>query len=633
MCGICGFHNVRNIRQASSVLSQMMASLAHRGPDGRGMWLSGDHATGLANTRLAIIDIEGGQQPIQSADGRLRIIFNGELYNFMALRRQLEFLGHKLLTNSDTEIVLLAYREWGQRCIERFRGMFAFAIYDSTTQELFLARDRTGIKPLYYYSGPGGFYFGSELKALLCAPDVPRVLNYEALADFFVLGYPTLPRSFFAGIYELEPGTWLKVSSRGLAKGRYWKWNREPRQWDESRALEESEAAITDSLREHLVSDVPLGAFLSGGIDSSLLTALLVKVLGKVLQVFTVVFAESGYDESPYARAVAQHLGIPHTQIVLDPKNADPSLLDEILFQFDQPFGDSSAIPTYLICREIRKSVKVAIGGDGGDEMFGGYRRFWYADMAQRLARLPNCCAKTSGDILKQFTRVAPEICRKSQKFLRAVVAKGDQRLLELSSYIFPEKLAEVLEPAALKKLGPYLPSFATNGDISSNAGGGEFTDSTIRFALPGDYLRKIDAMSSAHGLEVRVPFLGEPVLACSAQIPLHLKYSRRRNKIILRKLAAKYLPRAIVEKPKWGFGIPLDSWLGAKGREEIRASLDSPHARIGQFVRRDYTANLLSSFVRQAPDLSKRSRINTYQQVYFLKALEVFLNRWNPAL
>jgi asparagine synthase (glutamine-hydrolysing) len=204
---------------------------------------------------------------------------------------------------------------------------------------------------------------------------------------------------------------------------------------------------------------------------------------------------------------------------------------------------------------------------------------------------------------------------------------------LELSSYIFPEKLAEVLEPAALRKLGPYLPSFATNGDISTNVGGGEFTDSTIRFALPGDYLRKVDVMSSAHGLEVRVPFLGEPVLTCSAQIPQHLKYSRRQNKIILRKLAAKYLPRAIAEKPKWGFGIPLDSWLGVKGREEIRASLNSPNARIAQFVRRDYTTNLLSSFVGQTPDLSTRSRINTYQQVYFLKALEVFLTRWNPTL
>ena len=633
MCGICGFHNLRDSRQAPSLLSQMMGSLAHRGPDGQGMWLSDDHSTGLANTRLAVIDIEGGQQPIQSADGRLRIIFNGELYNFMALRRQLESLGHKLLTKSDTEIALLAYREWGQRCVERFRGMFALAIYDNTTEELFLARDRTGIKPLYYYQGPSGFYFGSELKALLCTRDVPRRFNYEALADFLVLGYPTLPKSFFAGVSELEPGTWLKVSSRGFAKGRYWKWSREPRQWDESRALEESEAAITDSLRDHLVSDVPLGAFLSGGIDSSLLAALLVKVLGKALQVFTVAFAESDYDESPFAKAVAQHLGIPHTQIVLDPRKAEASLLDEILLSFDQPFGDSSAIPTYLICREIRKSVKVAIGGDGGDEMFGGYRRFWYADMAQRFARLPTFCVTSSRDFLKQLTGIAPETCRKSQKFFRAVAANGDRRLLELSSYIFPEKLGEVLEPTALSTLGPYLPSFATNGDISTNAGGGEFTDSTIRFALPGDYLRKIDVMSSAHGLEVRVPFLGEPVLTCSAQIPQHLKYSRRQNKIILRKLAAKYLPRAIAEKPKWGFGIPLDSWLGVKGREEIRASLDSSNARIAQYVRRDYTANLLSSFVGQTPDLSTRSRINTYQQVYFLKALEVFLTRWNPAL
>jgi len=633
MCGICGFHNIRDHRQASSVLSQMVGSLAHRGPDGKGVWLSEDHATGLANTRLAIIDIEGGKQPIRSADGRLVIVFNGELYNFMALRLQLETLGHQLLTRSDTEIVLAAYREWGHRCLERFRGMFAFAICDSAKQELFLARDRTGIKPLYYYSGPSGFYFGSELKALLCARDVPRRFNYQALSDFFVLGYPLLPKTFFAEIYELEPGAWLKVSSHGLTKGRYWKWSRQPSQWNESQALEESEIAIIDSLREHLVSDVPIGAFLSGGIDSSLLAALLVKVLGKSLEVFTVAFTDSDYDESPYAKAVSMHLGIPQNQIVLDPRNADLSLVDNILTQFDQPFGDSSAIPTYLICREIRKSVKVAISGDGGDEMFGGYRRFWYAHMARRLSHLPNFCVKVSSDILKQFTDVAPETYRKSQKFLRAVAARDGRRLLELSSYVFTDKLAEVLEPAVLREIGPYSPSFAPNGDMVANAGGGEFTDSTIWFALPGDYLRKIDVMSSAHGLEVRVPFLGEHVLTCSAHIPEYLKYSQRHNKIILRKLAAKYLPKVIVEKPKWGFGVPLDSWLGKKGRDEIRASLDSTKARIAQFVRRDYTANLLSSFGEQKADLSTRSRISTYQQVYFLRALEVWLTRWNPAL
>jgi asparagine synthase (glutamine-hydrolysing) len=633
MCGICGFHNITNGRQATSILSQMVGSLAHRGPDGQGIWLSEDRATGLANTRLAIIDIDGGKQPIRSADGRLLIVFNGELYNFMALRLQLEALGHKLLTKSDTEIVLVAYGQWGHGCLERLRGMFAFAIYDNAKRELFLARDRTGIKPLYYYSGPSGFYFGSELKACLCVPDVPRRVNYQALSDFFVLGYPLLPKTFFAEIYELEPGTWLAVSSDRLAKGRYWRWSRQPSQWNEYRALEESETAIVDSLRDHLVSDVPIGGFLSGGIDSSLLAALLVKVLSKRMQVFTVAFTESEYDESPYARAVAVHLGIPHTQIVLDPKNAGASLLDDVLLQFDQPFGDSSAIPTYMICREIRKSVKVAIGGDGGDEMFGGYRRFWYADMAQRLSHLPNFCLKLSSNILKQFTNVAPETYRKSQKFLRALGARGDRRLVELSSYVFAEKLVDVLEPAALKEIGSYSPSFVPNGHMLTNVGGGEFTDSTIWFALPGDYLRKIDVMSSAHGLEVRVPFLGEHVLTCSSQIPDCLKYSWHQNKIILRKLAAKYLPKEIVTKPKWGFGIPLDSWLGKNGRDEIRASLDSPRARIAQFVRRDYTANLLSSFADQKPDLSTRSRINTYQQVYYLRALEIWLTRWNPAL
>lgn len=615
------------------MLARMTATLVHRGPDGKGMWLSDDCATGLGNTRLAVIDIDGGKQPMRSAEGQLVIVFNGELYNFRALRRQLAARGHRLMTMSDTETALAAYREWGPNCLDEFRGMFAFAVYDAAKRELFVARDRTGMKPLYYCLGPCGFYFGSELKAILCVREVPRRLDYGALSDFLVLGYPILPKTFFSNIHELEPGTWLTVKSHGLKKGRYWKWSRSFSRWNQAQTVEEAEKAIVSSLREHLVSDVPVGAFLSGGLDSSLLAALLVKVLGKELQSFTVAFAEPTYDESPYARAVSQHLGIPHTRIVVDAQNADVSLVNQVLLQFDQPFADSSAIPTYLLCREIRQSVKVAIGGDGGDEMFGGYRRFWYAEMARRTSHLPSFCLKPVCRLFEHLRSVAPEMYRKSHRFLRAAAAQDAGRLMDLSCYVFPDHLAEMLEPAVLNAIGAYTPSFGSNGDRVRDPGGAEFTDATIRFVLPGDYLRKIDVMSSAHGLEVRSPFLGEHVLSCSARIPEHLKYSRRNNKLILRKLAQKYLPEAIVRKPKGGFGIPLDSWLGNKGREEIRSRLDSPKARIAEFIRRDYAANLLFGFANQQPDLPTRSRFITYQQVYSFLALELWLNRWNPTL
>lgn len=293
MCGICGFFNISPRCDPPAVLSAMIASLAHRGPDGTGTWLSSEMNVGLGHTRLAIIDITGGRQPIHSADGRFVIVFNGELYNFRSLRKELEGLGHRFRTSSDTEVLLEAYVRWGPACLQRFHGMFAVAIYDTQAREVFLARDRTGIKPLYYHGGPSGFVFGSEIKAILQVAGIPRRFNYQAFADFFVLGYPLVPKTMFSDVSELEPGTWLRVSRQGMEKRRFWSWRQLPDAIGEADALERTQTALTESLREHLVSDVPIGVLLSGGIDSSLLVAFLVKVLQEDVETFTVSFAES----------------------------------------------------------------------------------------------------------------------------------------------------------------------------------------------------------------------------------------------------------------------------------------------------------------------------------------------------
>ena len=633
MCGICGFYNIGNHTDAPSVLLAMTACLAHRGPDGTGTWLSPEMDVGLGHTRLAIIDLAGGRQPIQSVDGRFVIVFNGELYNFRSLRKELKDLGHHFRTSSDTEVLLEAYIQWGPACLQQFRGMFALAIYDTQEHEVFLARDRTGIKPLYYHCGPSGFLFGSELKAILRVPDVPRRLNYQALEDFLVLGYPLAPKTMFLDVCELEPGTSLRVSPRGIEKQRFWSWHQIPASLGESAALEQTQSALTESLREHLVSDVPIGVLLSGGIDSSLLVALLAKVLREDVETFTVSFTEAAYDESPYAEVVARSLGVRHRKIVLNPRLADISLIEDILVQFDQPFADSSAIPTYFICKEIRKSAKVAIGGDGGDEMFGGYRRFSHADMAKLAGTLPSAFLKATGAALGGIAGIAPHLSRIGKRFIRSAASRDEGRFLALSCYTFPDQLPEMINPAVMETIGNYVPSMSLNGHGTSNPGGKEFVDSTIRYALPGDYLRKVDVMSAAHGLEVRVPFLGEHVLECAAKIPVHLKYSRKKNKIILRKLAEKYLPKAIVEKPKGGFGIPLDSWLGRNGREEVRSLLNSRSTGVRDVIRQEYSDQLLSEFVDQTWNGSKRSRYNTYQQVYMLWSLERWLARWKPSL
>jgi len=633
MCGICGFGDFKGGLEASSVLEGMVKSLDHRGPDGSGMWLSPGKDVGLGNTRLAIIDIPGGKQPLFSIDEKYAIAFNGEVYNFAELRVELEELGRRFATRSDTEVVLEAYRQWGAECLNRLHGMFAFAIYSLDSRELFLARDRVGIKPLYYYDGPQGFYFGSELKAILGVPGIPRRVDFQAIADFMVLSYAIGPKTPFAGIYELEPGTWLRVSSSGVKHGRYWSWERNPSEWDSEVATEEARKAILESLREHLVSDVPVGAFLSGGIDSSLLVSMLVKDLGQDVEAFTVGFGESAYDESPTAKEVATTLGIRHRVIRLDHSEADIALVNKLLDQFDVPFGDSSAIPTYLVCKETRKHVKVALGGDGGDEMFGGYPRFWHADLAKRLGHMPKAglaALRKGGEL---FQGLSPDLYRKSRRFLRSAASQNDERLLALSCYLFPEDLPGLFEPSFSERLHGYIPSLARNGDRSNDPGGVEFTDVTVKAVLPGDYLRKVDMMSSAVGLEVRVPYLGEAVMRYAEKTPAHLKYSRKGNKLILRKLAERYLPKSVVEKPKAGFGIPIDSWLGRKGREEICSLLTSPSARIREIIRPSYVESLLRGFVGQVWDRTRRSRYNTYQQVYILWSLERWLAHWNPAL
>jgi asparagine synthase (glutamine-hydrolysing) len=633
MCGICGFFNINNRNDAAAVLSAMTARLAHRGPDGMGTWLSPEMNVGLGHTRLAIIDIAGGRQPIHSADGRFVIVFNGELYNFRSLRKELERMGHHFRTSSDTEVLVEAYASWGPACLQRFHGMFALAIYDTQAREVFLARDRTGIKPLYYHSGPSGFLFGSEIKSILQVPGIPRRLNYQALADFVVLGYPLVPKTMFSDLFELEPGTWLRVSSQRIEKRRFWSWRQLPDGVGEAVALEQTQAALTESLREHLVSDVPIGVLLSGGIDSSLLVAFLAKVLREDVETFTVSFPEADYDESRYASLVAHSLGVRHQQIVLGPQLADISLIEGILDQFDQPFADSSAIPTYFICKQIRKSAKVAIGGDGGDEMFGGYRRFSHADMAKLVGILPTPFLKASRMALAGIGGIVPHISRMGKRFLRSAASRDEGRLIALSCYVFPDQLPEIIERTVMKTIGKYVPSLSLNGNGTVNPGGKEFVDSTVRYALPGDYLRKVDVMSSAHGLEVRVPFLGEYVLECAAKIPVHLKYSRTRNKIILRKLAEKYLPKTVVEKPKGGFGLPLDTWLGRNGREAVRSILISRNAGIRELIRPEYSGRLLSGFVDQNWNESRQSRFNICQQVYMLWSLERWLVRWNPTL
>lgn len=632
MCGICGFYDLRknSSLEPRDLLEAMTQRLLHRGPDGHGIWLDETQQIGLGQTRLAIIDLISGQQPMVSASGQYVIVFNGEIYNYRALRGELEQRGHHFATQSDTEVIVEAYAEWGRDALTRLHGMFAFALLDVVDRRLCLARDPVGIKPLYYLPSSRGLFFGSEIKSIL-QDDLPHRINYEALADFFILGYPLWPKTAFADVCELEPGSWLEIDATGITHGRYWTWKREEQDCAEATALDEAEAVLTESLQEHLVADVPIGAFLSGGIDSSLLVALLVKSLGVKVDTFNVRFGEADYDESSYARLVANHLGVQHHEIQLGNGQPDIDLVDRVLEQFDQPFGDSSAIPTYLISQRIRQHVKVVLGGDGGDEMFGGYPRFRYADMAQRLGHWPRPVVSLM-DLAGRWGRAyRPDFYRQSRRLLGAAGRHGAERLLRLACSNYPEQLADILLPAARAKVGSYYPVMNSPGG-TVDTGGPDLIDATVNFALPGDYLRKIDVMSGAHGLEVRVPFLGAQVLAYAERLPHPLRYRGGTGKILLRQLTRRYLPDVIAHKPKAGFGIPLDSWLGAEGRKSLGHALTSPGAGIRDLLQPAWIDSLVEAFVSGRWDRTERSRFMLYQNVYFLWSLERWLQQWQPA-
>jgi asparagine synthase (glutamine-hydrolysing) len=635
VCGIAGvFERTSGNGVREDLLRMQCDVLRHRGPDGQGVWIHPRRHVGMAHTRLSVIDLTAGAQPMAPRDGRFVIVHNGEIYNYRELRSELQGHGIEFATHSDTEVIIEAYRRWGNAALLRLRGMFAFALYDNHTDKLLLARDRTGIKPLYYYVDSGRLVFGSEIKAVLLETNIPREIDREALVECLVLGFALPPRTMFRGVRELEPGTFIELTTLSVRRERYWMWERNPHDIGKKEALEQAETVLARTVEEHLEADVPVGAFLSGGTDSSLVAAFASKRVVGQLQTFTVRFSEKGYDESRYAQTVARALGTLHREITIPCDSGEVELAVRVLAQFDQPFGDSSAIPTYLICKAIRQHVKVALAGDGADELFGGYRRFWYADIARGLNRLSPGFLEVLRRAVIAVGTFAPETSRRGARLMSAAQKRSDDRMVSLSCYAEPCVAWSRLSRDLRDEMRGYEPRLAgVFGQGRFGPGGEEFADATIGSVLAGDYLRKIDVMSGAHGLEIRVPFLGERVLDFAATIPHALKYSWRRNKILLRELVKQRLPRSIARKPKGGFGIPLDSWLGAQGRRQVADMISRPNARLRTLLDGCYLEQLGRAFTSQEWDRRRMSRFGLYQQVYLALGFETWLERWRPEL
>ncbi len=562
MCGICGY--VGPGREAT--LAAMAATLAHRGPDGAGRFIG--EGVGLAHRRLAIIDLDGGAQPMTDAAGNV-LVFNGEIYNFRELRRELEAFGQRFATRSDTEVLLAAYRQWGRECLSRLRGMFAFALWDAGRRELFVARDRVGIKPLYYAAVGGVFYFASEAKALLEIPGFRRRLDRSALPLYLAFRYTPGERTLFAGIRKLLPGHALTVAADGtLAFSQYWSLHFDPDEGPSAAQWQERFwGTFEESVRLRMISDVPLGAYLSGGLDSSLLVAAMSELSSSPVDAFSVGFRDRRFNELPHAAEVARRFGCRHH--ILHAEDEAAELLDPVVYHLDEPLGDLATIPTFLMARQTKPHVSVVLSGEGADELLAGYPKYRAVLAGWRLspwlsgalmaaaARLDLPIAwRRMGDFLAQADPVAAYLR------LTAVFTAEEQAALRVGAgrdAAGEEAVAAVIRP-----------HFARDYDGLSRL-------LTLDFHtwLPDDLLLKNDRMTMAHGVEARVPYLDHRLVELCARMPSRFKLNWHREKVLLRQVMAGRLPETIRRRKKTGFTVPLAQWMagpfGAPVREVLR--------------------------------------------------------------
>jgi len=564
MCGIAGIFDYRGRGDVDRrLLRRMTGLLNHRGPDGDGFYYG--PGVGLGHRRLAIIDLAGGDQPLFNEDGTVCVVYNGEIYNFHQLMAELSALGHVFRTRCDSEVIVHAWEEWGEACLGRFNGMFAFALYDERRETLFLARDRLGEKPLYYsFLSDGRLLFGSELKAILCAA-VDRRLDPQAIEEFFAFGYIPDPRSIYLGVKKLPPAHCLVVR-RGRAPP-------EPRAyWDldfvdgteigSEEASEELIARLRQSVRMRMVADVPLGAFLSGGVDSSGVVAMMAGLQPEPIRTFTISFGTSGFDESAHAAAVAGRYRTDHQVKAVDPDGFD--LLDRLAQVYDEPFGDSSAMPTLRVCAMARESVTVALSGDGGDEVFGGYRRYRWHCFEERWRRvLPERLrSPLFGFLGAAYPKLdwAPRPLR--AKATLEEMAHGTVEAYVASVSISSEPLRRRLfSPGFARELQGYTAAEVLKRHMARCGSADPL--SQVQYAdfktyLPGDILTKVDRASMASSLEVRVPLLDHTLVEWAATLPSGLKLRGGEGKRIFKSALEPYLPSEILHRPKQGFIVPI---------------------------------------------------------------------------
>ncbi|HET7313028.1 XrtA/PEP-CTERM system amidotransferase [Salinisphaera sp.] len=580
MCGLTGIVTGDGRCADADVLDAMNTAQAHRGPDQHDQIQR--TGCGLAHRRLTILDPDSGEQPMATEDGRFTLTYNGEIYNYRQINRELERAGYRFEGHCDTETLLRAWQHWGPDCVHRLRGMFAFAVWDAEKRRIHLVRDRLGIKPLYYGLTPAGdLVFGSELKTLMAHPDLSRALEPRAIEGYLALGYVPEPLSIFAGVYKLAAGhrlSWAAGEGAPSAE-KYWDIDFTPGQApDESEATEELHARLDDAVRMRMVADVPLGAFLSGGVDSSAVVSLMAGAANDPVKTCAIGFDERAFDESDYARRIAEQYATDHREHRIS--GDDFGLIDTLIDVYDEPFADSSALPTYRVCELARRQVTVALSGDGGDENFVGYRRYrLHANESRARARIPRVIRRPVFGVLG---RLYPKLDR-APRFLRAKTTFQALAMDTAEAYCHsvsavPEDLRETLYSASFKQeLGGYRVRDLFT-DIAPNAG----SDDPVAIAqyldyktwLPGDILTKVDRASMAHSLEVRVPLLDHEFVGWAAALPRDYKLRQGQGKYLLKKSFEGHLPNDILYRQKKGFSVPLADWFRGPLREVGAAAL-----------------------------------------------------------
>ena len=601
MCGVCGIYSFAGDPDIKrDLLIAMTDTLTHRGPDDSGYFV--DARIGLGHRRLSIIDLAGGQQPIFNADRTKVIVFNGEIYNYRPLRQELASKGYLFQTHSDTEVILHLYEEEGEACVEKLRGMFAFAIWDQTQRSLFLARDRLGVKPLYYAIHEGRCLFGSEIKAIIADRTVPRELDLLALDLYFSLLYIPSPRTIYAHVSKLPPAHTLTVTPSGTRLRKYWEVHfdsSEFKQKSEQALAQELRALLREAVEIRLMSEVPLGAFLSGGIDSSTVVALMAGLMKEPVSTSSVGFREDQFNELPYARMVAERYRTNHHEYVVDPQVTE--VIEKLSWFYDEPFADASAVPTYYVSKMAREHVTVALSGDGGDENFGGYRRYFYDHLENAVrGHLPGWLRRS---VVGNLARIYPKADWLPQIF-RAKTLLTNLSLSPVEGYFntmstFSRNMKEELYS------GDYRAS------INGGLGGAAFFEDYFRQAqapdplsaiqyvdmktyLVDDILTKVDRASMANSLEVRNPFLDHKLVEFAAKIPWHLKLHGRQGKYILKQAARPLVPDDILFRRKMGFRLPVGEWLRGQLSEFVQDHLEDLCRRNKALLDTTYVRRLL---------------------------------------